>query len=144
MKKIISFILLLCMVLTFTACGNAEITMQEIYDANQTEELLKTHQNIYFRGEMDGELWLETYLTKDYIFSYMPDEEYDWLEFITHDARYYYVGEDSVYYVYITPDGVTNFASDLAERSASAVVSEDTIDEVIESVSKKDGLITVK
>ena len=144
MKKIVAFTLLLCMVLTFAACGKVEITMQEIYDANQIDALFKTHQNVYFRSEMDGELWIETYLTKDYIFNYMPGEEYDWLEFLTHDACYYLDGEDYVYYVYITPDGVTNFASDLAERSTSSVVTEDTIDEVIESVSKKDGLITVK
>ena len=124
--------------------GKLTITLQEIYDANQIDALFKTHQNVYFRSEMDGELWIETYLTKDYIFNYMPGEEYDWLEFLTHDACYYLDGEDYVYYVYITPDGVTNFASDLAERSTSSVVTEDTIDEVIESVSKKDGLITVK
>ena len=124
--------------------GKLTITLQEIYDANQIDALFKTHQNVYFRSEMDGELCIETYLTKDYIFNYMPGEEYDWLEFLTHDACYYLDGEDYVYYVYITPDGVTNFASDLAERSTSSVVTEDTIDEVIESVSKKDGLITVK
>ena len=42
MKKIISIILLLCMALTFTACGNEQITMQEICDAGQTETLLRT------------------------------------------------------------------------------------------------------
>ena len=37
MKRIVAFILLLCMVMSLAACGKVEITMQEIYDASQTE-----------------------------------------------------------------------------------------------------------
>ena len=40
MKKIVSLILMLCMILSLSACGKVEITMQEIYDANQTNALL--------------------------------------------------------------------------------------------------------
>ena len=48
-------------------------------------------------------------------------------------------------YLSITPDGVNDgSASARAERYASAILSEDTLDETIESVSKKDGRITVK
>ena len=53
------------MVLTLAACGKTEITMQEIYDASKTEALLKNHEGVYIRNEMDGGFWLETYLTKD-------------------------------------------------------------------------------
>ena len=144
MKKIITLILVLCMILPSSACGKVEITMQEINDANQTEVLLKNHQSVYIRDEMDGENFGEVYLTKDYVFNYIPGGEYDWMEFLTDDARYSLVGDDCVYYVFITPDGVGDFASERAERSASAALSAYAEGEIIESVSKKDGRITVK
>ena len=144
MKKIISFILLLCMVLSISACGKVEITLQEITDANQAEALLKNHASVYIRDEMDGENFGEVYLTKDFVFNYIPGGESDWMEFITDDAGYYYVGDDCVYYVHITPDGVGDFASVRAERSASASFTIDPELNIIESVSKKDGRITVK
>ena len=62
MKKIVALILLLCMVLSLAACGKVEITMQEIYDAVQTEALLKNHQSVYIRDELDGEILNEKYL----------------------------------------------------------------------------------
>ena len=144
MKKIITLILVLCMILSLSACGKVEITMQEINDANQTEVLLKNHQSVYIRDEMDGENFGEVYLTKDYVFNYIPGGESDWMEFLTDDARYSLVGDDCVYYVFITPDGVGDFASERAERSASAALRAYAEGEIIESVSKKDGRITVK
>ena len=158
MKKILAFALVLCMVLTFAACANKEsapsestmpestqpeITMQDIYDAVQTEAMLKNHQSIYIRGGMDDELWLETYLTKDYRYSYMPGEEFDWMEFMSDDVCYYYVEDDCVRYVFITPDGMGDFASDRAERSESIILGTEALENTIESVSEKDGRITV-
>ena len=125
MKKIIALILALCMILTLAACGKVEITMQEIYDTNQTEVLLKNHQSVYIRDEMDGENFGEVYLSKDYVFNYMPGVESDWMEFLTDDARYSLAGDDCVYYVFITPDGVGDFTSERAERSASAALCAD-------------------
>ena len=144
MKKIVAFTLLLCIVLTLAACGKVEITMQEIYDASQTEAMLKNHQSIYIREEMDGEIFGEIYLTKDYFFNYIPGAEFDWMEFITDDARYSLAGDDCVYYVYITPDGVGDFANERAERNTSVALCADAEGEIIESASKKDGLIAVK
>ena len=144
MKRIVAFILLLCMVLSLAACGKVEITMQEINDANQTEALLKNHQSVYIREEMDGEIFGELYLTKDYVFNYIPGADFDWMEFTTDDARYSLAGDDCVYYVYITPDGIGDFANELAERSAGAALIAGAEGEIIESASEKDGLITVK
>lgn len=144
MKRIVVFILLLCIVLSLAACGKVEITMQEINDANKTEVLLKNHQSVYIHDEMDGENFGEVYLTKDYVFNYMPGGEFDWMEFLTDDARYSLAGDDCVYYVFITPDGIGNFTSERAERSASAALRAYDEGEIIESVSKKDGRITVK
>ncbi len=144
MKKIVAFILLLCMVLTLAACGKVEITMQEIYDASQTEALLKNHESVYIRDVMDGEFFGEKYLTQDYIYDCTYDEEFDWVEFTTDDANYYYLNGDYVRFWTITPDGVSSdFASYRTETYASAILGADTVDEIIESVSEKDGRITV-
>ena len=146
MKKIVSLILLTCMVLSLAACGKVEITMQEIYDAGQTEALLKNHESVYIRDEMDGEFWREIYQTKEYFFDYFPSagEQSDWAEFITDDVYYYYMDGGYLSYLFITPDGVTNdFSNERAERDASAL-REDALKDTIESVTEKDGRITVK
>ena len=144
MKKIVTLILMLCMILSLSACGKVEITMQEIYDANQTKALLKNHDSVYVRNESDGEYFDEKYLTQDYIYDYIHDEEFDWVEFTTDDANYCCLNGDYVRFWTITPDGVSSdFASYRTEYYASAILGADTVDEIIESVSKKDGRITV-
>ena len=142
MKKIVAFALLLCMVMSLAACGKAEITLQEIYDASQTEAILKSHQSVYIRDELDGEFYGEKYLTKDYIYDYIHGEEFDWVEFMTDDANYCYLNGDYVRVWNITPDGIS---SDFAYRTVqyASILGADTVDEIIESVSKKDGRITV-
>ena len=144
MKRIITLILLLCMVLTLASCGKVEITMQEIYDTSLTDTLLKNHESVSIRNEMDGEFWGETYLTKDYVYDYIPVEESDWVEFVTDDACYCYMGGDYLRYLSISPDGVSDFASYRAEHYAAIILGVDTLDNTIESVTKKDGRITVK
>lgn len=144
MKKIVTLIFVLCMILSLSACGNVEITMQEIYDANQTKALLKNHDSVYVRNESDGEYFDEKYLTQDYIYDYIHDEEFEWVEFTTDDANYICLNGDYVRFWTITPDGVSSdFASYRTEYYASAILGADTVDEIIESVSKKDGRITV-
>ena len=143
MKRIISLILFRTLVLSLSACGKVEITMQEIYNAVQTEAMFKNHQSVYVQNEMDGEVWCERYLTKDYVFTHIPSEESDWAEFMTDDARYCDVTEGNLLYLYITPDGVSNFASERADKYTSFILGEDALDQTIESVSEKDGRITV-
>ena len=149
MKKIVTVILLLCVVLTFAACADKkntppEITMQEIYDACRVEAMLQNHQSVYLWEEWDGEVFDEKYLTKEYAYEHFPDEEFDWAQFMTDDTNYAYSGGDYLRYLFVAPDGVTNdFASDRAERYVS-VLDPTIVNETIESVSKKDGRITVK
>ena len=144
MKRIVTLILLLCMILTLAACGKVKIAMQEIYDANQTEDMLQNHQSISIQDAMDGKVWAEKYLTKEYAYEHFPDEEFDWAQFMTDDANYTYSSGDYLRYLFIAPDGVTNdFASERAEIYAS-VLSAEIVDETIESATKKDGHITVK
>ena len=123
--------------------GKLTITLQEIYGACQTEALLKNHESVYMRNELDGEFWFETYLTKDYAYDYMPDEEFPYLKFMTDDACYYNDAGHHLLYLFITPDGVGDFASERAESYAAVILGEEALDDIIESVEIKDGRITV-
>ena len=143
MKKLVTIILMLSMILLLSACGKMEITMQEIYNAGQTEAMLESHQSVSIQNEMDGEVFDKTYLTKELSYEHFPDEEYDWAQFMTDEASYIYSSGDYLRYLYITPDGVTNdFASDRAELCVP-VLTADVLEETIASASKKDGRITV-
>ena len=146
MKKICSLVLLLGLIASLFACGKTEITMQEIYDANQTDAMLKNHESISVREVMDGEIWRERYLTKAYTYDYFPgsDAGSDWSEFVTDDVYYYYASGACLYYLSVTPDGMSDFSNLLAERYEKTALSEDILKDTIESVSKKDGRITVK
>ena len=145
MKKFVALVLLLCMVLTLAACAKMSVSMQEIYDATQTEAMLKNHQSVSIRDKMDGELFNERYLTKEYIFDYLPNAESDWAEFVTDNSCYSYLGGAYVRYLPITPDGVSDgFASYRAEHYASVILDAETVDEVITSVSKNDGRFYAK
>ena len=124
--------------------GKLTITVREIYDAAETETMLKNHQSVSIRDEMDGELFIERYLTKEYVYDYIPGEEYEWAEFMTDDAYYCYMDGDYLLYLSISPDGVSDFASYRAEHYASVILGMDSVDETIESVTQKDGRITVK
>ena len=123
--------------------GKLTITLQEIYDVCQTDALLKNHESVYIRNGMDGEFWLETYLTKDYTYDHMPDEEFPYVKFMTDDACYRYDSGNFLLYLFIAPDGVGDFASERAESYATVILGEDALDDIIESVSNKDGRITV-
>lgn len=145
MKKFVALVLLLCMVLTLAACAKMSVSMQEIYDAAQTDAMLKNHQGVSIRDKIDGELINERYLTKEYIFDYVPNAESDWAEFVTDNSCYSYLGGAYVRYLPITPDGVSDgFASYRAEHYASVILDAETVDEVITSVSKKDGRFYAK
>ena len=163
MKKIVAFILLTCMALTLVACTDnksnspetttpqdttsndtaPEISLQEIYDACKTEALLKNHESVYISSMTDGEIWCETYITQDYAYEYVPDEKFSYAKFMTDDACYYNDAGTRLLYLFVTPDGLGNFASKRAEDYAAVLLGEETLDDIIESVSKKDGRITV-
>ena len=122
--------------------GKLTISLQEIYDACQTEAMLKNHKGVYICEEMFGEYWRERYLTKDYVYDYIPDEELPFVKFMTDDACYYHDAGNKLKYLFITPDGVSDFTGERAE-TYSSVLNMEISDQVIESVSKKDGRIIV-
>ena len=124
--------------------GRLTITLQEIYNASKTEDLLKNHESVYIRNESDGEFWRETYLTKDYSYDYMPDEVLPFLNFMTDDASYYYDAGYRLRYFFVTPDGVGDFVKGREEYYSLVILGEECLDDIIESVIQKDGRITVK
>ena len=144
MKKFFALILSLGLIASLCACVKVDITMQEIYDAGKTEAMLKDHQSAYIRDDFAGGTFGEKYMTKEYVYDCVYDEEFDWAEFVTDDVCYAYIDGGYVRYLPIDPDGVKDgFANYRAEVYASVIMGGDTVYETIESVSKKDGLITV-
>jgi protein tyrosine/serine phosphatase len=123
--------------------GKLTITLQEIYDVSKTEALLKNHESVYIRDEMDGEFWLETYLTKDYAYDHMPDEEFPYVKFMTDNACYRYDSGNFLLYLFITPNGLDDFASERAEDYAAIILGEEVLDDIIESVEITGGRINV-
>ena len=86
MKKIISFILLLCMVLSVAACADngstmpesttPEITLQEVYEAGKNlNALLGDHESVYVQVAVDGKVLREDYYSREYSY-YFYDSEY--------------------------------------------------------------------
>jgi hypothetical protein len=73
----------------------------------------------------------------------MPDEEFPYVKFMTDDACYRYDSGNFLHYLFITPDGVGDFASERAEDYAAVILGEEALDDIIESVEIKDGRITV-
>jgi hypothetical protein len=134
------------MILSLAACGNkVEVTMQEIYNAGKTENLIKNHQSAHVVDETDGKIKSEKYFTKDYVYDGLYDEDFEWVEFTTNNANYYYLDNRYLRFWTITPDGVSSdFSTYLKETYAAVVFEPGTVDEIIESVSQKDGIITVK
>ena len=123
--------------------GRLTISLQEIYHACRTEALLQNHEGVYIRNEMDGELWREIYLTKDYAFDYIPHEEFPWIQLMTDEGSYRYNAGNSVLYLFITPDGVSDYASERAATYAAVVLDQEPLENRMESVEIKDGRITV-
>ena len=67
MKKLISVVVLLGLIISFSACGNKTVTMQQVYDAHQVKSMLDSHENVYIRHMGDGELFVENYINKQYL-----------------------------------------------------------------------------
>ena len=154
MKKIVTFILILCMVLSFAACGsnensenssNAEITMQEIYDASNLTSALEGHESIHAKYMSDGVPYEEDYLTKDYIYS-LYKGSYFGLEsdfaFFTTDHAFYSCEEGKYTRSFLlTPEGLTDTYR--SEDDVVMVLSADAVKETIQDVTKNDNRIAV-
>lgn len=145
MKKIISIILLLCMVLSLSACGKVEVTMQEIYEASHLNGLLENHESVYVKSEESGVPYEECYVSKDYSYSCYFGEYFglssDYAFFVTEHAYYAYADDNYLRTVIISPDGLTeNYRT---EDYEVIMFAPDTAQETIQSITKQGDRITV-
>lgn len=152
MKKIITFFLLLCMIVTITACNDkenagSEITLQEIYDASKVASLLENHESVYIVRTENGKVSSEEYYSKEYSFIFYYGEiygmEFDEAFFVTDHSYFVYSDNSMVRLVPITPDGMTDMADSFAKESEIHVFMDAILNDIITSVTEKDDHIIV-
>lgn len=152
MKKIVTFVLLLCMVLSFGACGNnesptPEITLQEVYDAGKTlYALLGDHESVYYQVISNGTLVEEKYLSRQYSYSYSGPEfmnlGFEYAELITDHAEYCYFDGLCLFSITLTQDGIMDSKESFATEGEDFFVSEAMLDDTF-VVTEEDGFIIV-
>ncbi len=144
MKKIISAILLLGLTASLSACGGEKITMQEIYDASNVSAMLEKHESVYIKNAESGVVYEESYEDKDYKYSLYGGEYYGTpdLAFLTTDnASYSYSDGNYTRAILLSKEGlVDNYRE---EDNDINILGMETVDQTIQSVTKKDDRITV-
>ena len=152
MKKIVTLILMLCMVLSFTACADKEsktpeITLQDIYDATNIPALLEKHDSVYVLYTENGEVYQEEYYSKEYCYTFFDGELYgmesDMASLITNHSYHYCYDNTYTQGILLTPDGMVDVGSIFAESSEKTIFSENLLNDTITSITEKDGNIIV-
>lgn len=173
MKKIVTFILLMCMVFTFAACnnnGNAksenstlesakpgnttpenttpEITLQEVYDAGKNlAALLGDHESVYVKVTSNGNVIREEYLSKQYRYSFSGaeymDMGFEYADFITDHSEYVYFDNSYVFNVTLAPSGMIDMKERFATIGEISFISSDVLKDGEASITEKDGVIIV-
>ena len=157
MKKIVTFILLLCIVLSLAACTDngsttpenttPEITLQEVYDAGKNlVALLGDHENVYVVITSNGNVIREKYLSKEYAYSFQGPEfmdiGFEYASFDTDHSEYIYFDNNYARNVTLTPSGIV----DPKERFAIVGTADFISSMVLDStpvITEKDGSIIV-
>ena len=162
MKKIVTFTLMMCMALSFTACNNngntstestssenntPVITLQEVYEAGKDyAALLGNHENVYIVATSNGKVLYETYIGKDYLYSSYDAEYMDigmnTSSFITNHSEYSCYDNAYERCVTLSPNGIVNLEDPLALAGqitfvASVILDDDYV------ITEQDGLIIV-
>ena len=168
MKKSISLILALCMVLMFAACadnGNKtpdgttpdstkpenitpEITLQEVYDAGKNlTALLGNHENVYVRVVSNGNLIREEYLSKQYAYSFYSAEfmnlGMEYANFATDCSEYFYIDNIYTFNVTLAPSGMVEMTGILALLGTNSFIAPEVLSDDAASIIEKDGFIIV-
>lgn len=173
MKKIVTFILLMCMVLTFVACTDngiktpenttseettlegttpeettteeitTEITAQDIYDSSKVSALLEKYDSILVVRTANGEVYQEDYYSKEYCYSLFDGGESD-AGFLSTDKSFFFYVED-IYSqaISISPDGIADEKEFFAEELETNYLLTDMLNDTIMSVTEIDGNILV-
>ena len=122
MKKIVTFILLIGLVMSFTACTDKEntppeITLQELYDSSNVPALLEKYDSVLVRRTENGEVYQEEYYSKEYRYTfdgYNAENKYAVLS--TDHSYHMYFDNMYVRIVVIAPDGMVDMESLFAEE----------------------------
>ena len=152
MKKIVTFIMLFCMVFSLIACANkeiatAEITVQDLYDATNIPALLEKHDSVYVLYTKNGEVYKEEYYSKEYCYTFFGGELYemdsDLASLTTNHSCHYCYDNTYTQSIVLTPDGMVDMGSIFAEFSEKTIFSETLLNDTITSITEKDGNIIV-
>ena len=165
MKKIIAFILLVCMLMTLAACtGKApentpsddssvedstpKITLQEVYNAGKSlSALLGDHENVYVKVVSDGKVIREEYLNKQFYYSYNSaeymDMGFEYADFTTDHSQYVFSFDVYALNVTLTPSGMIDTKNIFAERANNAFISSEVVNDDKATITEKDGFIIV-
>ena len=149
MKKIVTFILLIGLVMSFTACTDkentlSEITTQSLYDSSNVPALLEKYDSVLVRRTENGEVYQEEYYSKEYCYTfdgYNAENEYAVLS--TDHSHYMYFDNMYVRIVAIAPDGMVDMESIFAEEIDWNIFATSLLNDTITSVTEKDGHIFV-
>lgn len=152
MKKIVTFIMLFCMVFSLIACANkeiatAEIMVQDLYDATNIPALLEKHDSVYVLYTENGEVYKEEYYSKEYCYTFFGGELYemdsDLASLTTNHSCHYCYDNTYTQSIVLTPDGMVDMGSIFAEFSEKTIFSETLLNDTITSITEKDGNIIV-
>lgn len=157
MKKIISFILLLCMVLSVAACADngstmpesttPEITLQEVYEAGKDyAALLGDHENVYILATSNGAVIREEYLAKDCYYSFY-DAKYvnlgvDFTDYITEHAQYSYFNNAYARVATLAQSGLIDLKAHLDMIKTGSFISSMMLGGT-SAITEKDGSVIV-
>ena len=152
MKKIVTFILLIGLVMSFTACTDTEntppeITTQNLYDSSNVPALLEKYDSVLVQRTANGEVYREDYYSKEYRYAFFDGELYgeesDSKLLSTDHSYFYYIDNTYMQDVILTPDGMVDMKKLFAEDLEKEFFSADILNDIITSVTEKDGHIFV-
>jgi hypothetical protein len=133
------------LILSLSACGKVEVTMQEIYEASHMSASMDNHESMHVKSTINGADIEEFYVTKDYDYSRysgaFEDVSYH-MAYLTTDHSFYFYS-DGVYgcSLLIAPEGLSDaYRTEAYDRFVLAV---ETPLETIQSAEKKGNQITV-
>lgn len=153
MKKFVTFVLLLNMILSFAACADngsttsedatPQITAQNLYDASNVPALLEKYDSVFVQCTANGEVYQEDYYSKEYCYTVFAGEGSD-VSFLSTDRSFFYSREDMyVQAIAIAPDGMADKEKIFAEELQTNYLLPDMLNDTITSVTEKDGHILV-
>ena len=157
MKKLVAFILVLCMALSLSACADKgstqpestspEITLQEVYDAGKDlAALLGEHESVYIQVTSNGKILWEEYLSKQYCYTFY-DAEYmdigfDSVSFATDHSEYVYSENTYAQWITLTPSGMVDMKERFSYAEMGSFISSEMLDDTA-TITETDGSIIV-